>query len=388
MEELHQIIQFAYDNSEGFRSRMSSLYLEPSDIKTRDNLSKLPVLKKEDLPIIQKEITPFGGLTTIAASEMVRIFMSPGPIYDPQSVDGDNWRFSEALMAAGFNEHDIVQNTFSYHLSPAGFMFDGALRKLGCTVVPAGTGNRELQVQVLKDLEVTGYVGTPSFMAILLDAIEEKGWRAGFEIKLTKAFFTAEMVTAELRQRCLNGGIEVYEGYGTADCGLIAYEDKAGPGLKVTDTALVQICDPLTGAELQPDGGEGEVVITLYNHHYPLIRFGTGDLSRWVTGFEGQRLEGVLGRVSDGVKVKGMFVREKQLTKIIQELGYSAYQAVVSREENQDQLEIFIESDEIIVGKLADKIKDVIRVTPIIKAIPSLSLEQNSKRIIDRRKWN
>lgn len=388
MEELHQIIQFAYDNSEGFRSRMSSLYLEPSDIKTRDNLSKLPVLKKEDLPIIQKEITPFGGLTTIAASEMVRIFMSPGPIYDPQSVDGDNWRFSEALMAAGFNEHDIVQNTFSYHLSPAGFMFDGALRKLGCTVVPAGTGNRELQVQVLKDLEVTGYVGTPSFMAILLDAIEEKGWRAGFEIKLTKAFFTAEMVTAELRQRCLNGGIEVYEGYGTADCGLIAYEDKAGPGLKVTDTALVQICDPLTGAELQPDGGEGEVVITLYNHHYPLIRFGTGDLSRWVTGFEGQRLEGVLGRVSDGVKVKGMFVREKQLTKIIQELGYSAYQAVVSREENQDQLEIFIESDEIIVGKLADKIKDVIRVTPIIKAIPSLSLEQNSKRIIDRREWN
>lgn len=388
MEELHQIIQFAYDNSEGFRSRMSSLYLEPSDIKSRDNLSKLPVLKKEDLPIIQKEITPFGGLTTIAASEMVRIFMSPGPIYDPQSVDGDNWRFSEALMAAGFNEHDIVQNTFSYHLSPAGFMFDGALRKLGCTVVPAGTGNRELQVQVLKDLEVTGYVGTPSFMAILLDAIEEKGWRAGFEIKLTKAFFTAEMVTAELRQRCLNGGIEVYEGYGTADCGLIAYEDKAGPGLKVTDTALVQICDPLTGAELQPDGGEGEVVITLYNHHYPLIRFGTGDLSRWVTGFEGQRLEGVLGRVSDGVKVKGMFVREKQLTKIIQELGYSAYQAVVSREENQDQLEIFIESDEIIVGKLADKIKDVIRVTPIIKAIPSLSLEQNSKRIIDRREWN
>lgn len=388
MNKLQKIVQHAYNSSKNFRDRMVAANLEPQDIRSREDLCKLPVLKKEDLPTLQKEFSPFGGMTTMEASKMVRIFMSPGPIYDPQSTEDDNWRFAEALEAAAFNENDIVQNTFSYHLSPAGFMFDGALRKLGATVIPAGTGNTELQIQVMKDLGVTGYVGTPSFLTILLNAAEEKGWKVGTDLKLSKAFFTAEMVTADMKQRCEKLNIDAYEGYGTADCGLIAYQDKPGPGLKLTETALVQLCDPLTGQELPLDGGEGEVVVTLFDEVYPLIRFGTGDLSRWVKGFEGQRLEGVLGRVSDGVKVKGMFVREKQLTNTIQELGYHTYQAIVSRENNQDQIEIRIESAELISDQVVAKIKDIIRVTPVVKAIPEGSLKPESKNLVDTRKWN
>src|SRR5690606_30424148 len=158
--------------------------------------------------------------------EMARIFMSPGPIYDPQTHEKDFWRFSEALHAAGFNEEDIVQNTFSYHLSPAGFMFDSAVREFRRTVLPAGAGNRELQVQIMKDLEVTGYVGTPSLFNILLDTADEKGWKVGKEIQIRKVFFTAEMLTNDMRKKCEDNGIAVFEGYGTADCGCLAFEDK------------------------------------------------------------------------------------------------------------------------------------------------------------------
>lgn len=385
MSELQEFIHHAYEKSEGFRKRMMKSGLKPHDIQTKEDLSKLPVLKKEDLTDWQKENAPFGGLTTIPSSKMARLFMSPGPIYDPQSIEDDHWRFSEALAAAGFNDEDIVQNTFSYHLSPAGFMFDSALRKLGATVIPAGTGNRELQVQILRDLKVTGFVGTPSFLAILLDKVEEKGWKSGKEIILNKAFFTAEMVTDEIREKCKLYDINVYEGYGTADCGLVAYDDKQASGLKLSRSVIVQLCDPLSGEELKD--GEGEIVVTLFDRHYPLIRFGTGDLSRWVRGYEGERLVGILGRVSDGVKVKGMFVRKKQLADVLQQLGYSKYKAVVTRVNNQDQLDIYIESEQAVDDQLTSKIKDVIRVTPIITTILPGTLNQKDIRLIDERKF-
>lgn len=390
MERLQNIIQYAFENSSGFRNRMCKAGLGPDDIQTEEDLYKLPVLKKEDLPELQQKTSPFGDFTTVPVTDIVRIFMSPGPIYDPQSVEEDNWRFSEALQVAGFNNEDIAQNTFSYHLSPAGFMFDSAVRKLGATVIPAGTGNRELQVQIMKDCGVTGYVGTPSFLALLLDTAEEKGWAIGTDLKLNKAFFTAEMVTAEMRERCANNGIAAYEGYGIADCGLIAFDDKNGPGLVVSNSIIVQICDPLTGEAVT--SGEGEVVVTVFDRNYPLIRFGTGDLSRWVEGYEGLRIAGVLGRVSDGVKVKGMFVREKQLTSLLSELGYPSYQAVVSREDNQDKIEIFIESEhlesEALIANLVSKIKDIIIVTPIVTAVSTGTLAYVEKRLIDERVWD
>ncbi|MCA1032197.1 AMP-binding protein [Bacillus timonensis] len=386
MKLLHEVVQYAYEHAAGFRQRMQNAGIVPGDIQTKSDLAKIPILKKEDLPVLQQASSPFGALATLNTEKMARVFMSPGPIYDPQPEDGDSWRFSEAMKAAGFNENDIVQNTFSYHLSPAGFMFDAALRKVGATVIPAGTGNRELQIQVMKDLKVTGYVGTPSFLSILLDAAEEKGLKFGSDLMISKAFFTAEMLTNEMRRRCEEYGISVYEGYGTADCGCLAFEDKKGPRLKVTSTALVQLCDPQTGEEISD--GEGEVVVTLFDKAYPLIRFGTGDLSRWVKGYEGERIEGVLGRVSDGVKVKGMFVREKQIGNILEELGYERYQAIVSREQNQDKLEILIESEEPITEQAFTKIKDVIRVTPIVTTVPSRSLHMEEKCLVDKRVWD
>ncbi|MBU8878084.1 AMP-binding protein [Bacillus sp. FJAT-29790] len=383
MKQLQAVIQSAFEHAEGFKQRMKKAGLAPADINSVEDLAKIPILKKDLLPELQKENQPFGNLATVDSTGMARIFMSPGPIYDPQTHDKDFWRFSEALQTAGFNEKDIVQNTFSYHLSPAGFMFDSALREIGSTVIPAGTGNRELQIQVMKDLKVTGYVGTPSFFAILLDAIEEKNWTVGKEIHLKKVFFTAEMLTNDLRGRCEDKGISVYEGYGTADCGCLAFEDKQGLGLKLTSSAIVQICDPLTGMEVT--SGEGEIVVTLFDKSYPLIRFGTGDLSRWVEGYEGKRIAGVLGRVSDGVKVKGMFVREKQLATVLEQAGYSTFQGIITSERNQDRFEILIESEAELDADLIAKIQDVIRVTPILTRVAPGIINGEEKRLIDQR---
>ncbi|MBY0121408.1 phenylacetate--CoA ligase family protein [Bacillus sp. S/N-304-OC-R1] len=383
MDALKAVIQYAYDHAAGFKAVMAESGLTPNDIQTVHDLDKIPVLKKDQLPELQARNLPFGKFATIEAAEMARIFMSPGPIYDPQTHEGDFWRFSEALAVAGFGKGDIVQNTFSYHLSPAGFMFDSALRRLGAAVIPAGTGNRELQIQVMKDLQVTGYTGTPSFFSILLDAIEEKGWTIGKEIVINKVFFTAEMVTADMKRRCEENGILIYEGYGTADCGCIAYEDKAGPGLKVTNSAIVQICDPLTGEAVV--SSEGEIVVTLLDKSYPLIRFGTGDLSRWVEGYEGERIAGILGRVSDGVKVKGMFVRERQLTLVLSEAGYDTFQGIVTKVHGQDEFELLIETEEELSTKLIGKIQDVIRIKPILKKVPLGSINRKEKRIVDKR---
>lgn len=383
MDALKSVIQYAYDYAAGFKAVMEGSGLTPDDIQTVHDLDKIPVLKKDVLPELQARNLPFGNFATVNAAEMARIFMSPGPIYDPQAHDGDFWGFSEALAAASFGKGDIVQNTFSYHLSPAGFMFDSALRSLGAAVIPAGTGNRELQIQVMKDLQVTGYTGTPSFFSILLDSIEEKGWVIGKEIAINKVFFTAEMVTNELKKRCEESGIIIYEGYGTADCGCIAYEDKEGPGLKVSNSAIVQICDPHTGEEVVSD--EGEIIVTLLNKSYPLIRFGTGDMSRWAEGYEGKRIAGILGRVSDGVKVKGMFVRERQLSLVLEEAGYDTFQGIVSRVQDQDEFELLIQSEEELDSKLIGKIQDVIRITPILRKVPPGSINRKEKRIIDKR---
>ncbi|CAM3550168.1 phenylacetate--CoA ligase family protein [Cytobacillus oceanisediminis] len=385
MENLQDVIQHAYEKAPGFKRQLDSAGLSPDDIKSVKDLEEIPVLKKDRLPELQAASQPFGNLAAMEPNEMARIFMSPGPIYDPQTHEKDFWRFSEALHAAGFGHEDIVQNTFSYHLSPAGFMFDSALRELGATVVPAGTGNRELQIQVMKDVKVTGYVGTPSFFNLLLDAIEEKGWKFGKEIIVEKVFFTAEMLTVQMRKRCENNGILVFEGYGTADCGCLAFEDKQGPGLKVTDTAIVQICDPHTGKEIS--AGEGEVVVSLFDKNYPLIRFGTGDLSRWVEGYEGKRIAGVLGRVNDGVKVKGMFVREKQLAQVLEGAGYPAFQAIVTNENGQDEFRILVESEAELQSGLAAKIQDVIRVKPLIERTVCGRFKKEEKKLVDKRNY-
>nr|WP_245191124.1 AMP-binding protein [Anoxybacillus suryakundensis] len=366
----------AYEQSPALRERLDVENINPYELTTVEQLSRIPVLKKEQLPFLQKHELPFGKMITTKTNELARIFMSPGPIYDPQGDDQDEWGFSEALQAAGFTKDDIVQNTFSYHLSPAGFMFDSALRQIGATVVPAGPGNRELQVQLMNDLQVTGYVGTPSFLHLLLQYADEKR----IHVAVKKAFFTAEKLTESMREQFEQRGIRVFEGYGTADCGCIAFEDRKGPGLKISSRAIVQLCDPITGDSLDE---EGEIVVTILDRTYPLVRFGTGDVSRWVEGYKGERIIGVLGRVGTSVKVKGMFVHEQQLKQVMAEVGCPIFQAVVTKENDRDQLTIYIEKE--LDEEAKQKINNVIRVTPTFVCVHRVNEEERC--LVDRRKW-
>ncbi|KFZ41794.1 phenylacetate--CoA ligase [Anoxybacillus flavithermus] len=376
MERWKSFLIEAYEQSLALRERLDAANMSPYELETIEQLNRIPVLKKEQLPLLQKYLLPFGNMTTKRSNELARIFMSPGPIYDPQGDDQDDWGFAEALQAAGFTSDDIVQNTFSYHLSPAGFMFDSALRRIGATVVPAGPGNRELQVQLMNDLQVTGYVGTPSFLHLLLQYADEKRMHVGMK----KAFFTAEKLTESMREQFEQRGIRVFEGYGTADCGCVAFEDGKGPGLKISSRAIVQLCDPATGVPLDE---EGEIVVTIFDRTYPLIRFGTGDVSRWVDGYKGQRIVGVLGRVGTSVKVKGMFVHEQQLKQVMTEVGCPIFQAVVTKENDRDQLIIYTEKE--LDEEAKQKINNVIRVTPIFVHVHRVNEEERC--LVDRRKW-
>lgn len=392
MIDLNVWLEEVYRTSPFWRGRLDEAGIVPSQIHGIDDLRALPVLRKDQLPGLQKEDYPFAGMTTVPAYRMARIFMSPGPIYDPQGSDHDFWRFGDALRAAGFAQGDIVQNTFSYHFSPAGFMFDGALRSLGIAVIPAGTGNTELQVQALKDCKVTGYVGTPSFLVSLLEKVKEKGWSVKQDLSLRKAFFTAERLLPEWRESFMQQGISVFDGYGTADAGCIAYQTEDGPGLKVTESLFVELCDPATGEQIS--GEEiGEIVVTLPDGHYPLIRFGTGDLSRWVAGYEGERVVGVVGRVGDGVKVRGMFVHLQQLVGVMERFPQiSWFQALVTREGNRDLLTIYVEptggtTDDNLTDALIFRLKDMIRVTPEIKWVERGSLDRKQPRLVDQREW-
>lgn len=384
-ENLRAFVAHVYAHSRGWRRRFDALGLSPRDFADETDLVKLPVLRKEALPDLQREDPPFGGLICGDAAQLARIFLSPGPIYDPQREGTDPWGFAPALTAAGFRRGERVINTFSYHLSPAGMMFDEALRALGCVVIPAGVGNSELQVRLVRDLAVTGYVGTPSFLGILLDRATE----IGVEFPIKKAFFTAERVTEEMKARFAAAGIAFCEGYGTADAGCIAYQVPGEHGLRVADRVLVQLCDPQTGQPVGP-GEAGEVVVTVFDPVYPLLRFGTGDLSRWVEGAEGKVLAGVLGRVGEAVKVRGMFVHPRQVQEVAARFPeVRGVRAVVSSDGMRDRFTLQVAVPSAAwCAELAAAIQayacDVLRVTPEVTRVDEEVLAEG-KVIVDIR---
>ncbi|MDG4657481.1 phenylacetate--CoA ligase family protein [Ectobacillus antri] len=374
MNSVQEWMTYTYQHAKGWRNRFDACGVTPVDFVHERDLCKLPVLKKEDLPQLQKEAA-FAQLTAVPLQEIARVFMSPGPIYEPQGKEEDYWGFAKALGVAHFGEGDLVMNTFSYHLSPAGFMFDGALRKLGCTVIPAGVGNIELQLQIMQELPVNGYVGTPSYLIKLLSEAEARGYH---HVAPSKAFFTAERITQEMRHYLNEKQVHYREGYGTAELGCIAYED-GGDGLKVDESIIVHICD----SDGNPiwDDRVGEVVVTRFHQTYPLIRFGTGDLSRWASP---GRLAGVLGRTNDMVKIKGMFVHYKQLETLLTECEDVTYfQVEVCNEHMQDVLKVYVEwNDTAQPDVLQTIIKDTIRVTPLII---TKSINREEARFIDKR---
>ncbi len=348
---VREVVAHAYDNSTAFRNRMEEAGLTPDDIAGVDDLVKIPVLQKDTLISLQASKPPFGGMLGLDMSAIARVFISPGPIFDPQGVEEDFWRWRETLEVAGFHKGDVVINTFSYHLTPAGFMFDSGLRALGAVVVPTGVGNTEQQVKIVDHLGVTGYVGTPSFLHNILRKSMEMGHDPG-SLPLKKAFVSAEMLPESLRREFEEEwGITTRQGYGTADLGAVAYECNEKAGMHVSSGIVLQICDPYTGEPL-PEGEIGEVVVTLCDKLYPLIRFGTGDLSLLTTepcpcGRTSPRLVRIAGRVGSSVKVRGMFVHAQQISELVN--GHpkiEGIQCVITRVDQRDILTMRVAAKE------------------------------------------
>jgi len=291
--------------------------INPFGVVTREALARLPLTRKRDLIDLQKKSPPFGGLNSLPPRSAKRVFASPGPIYEMQGKEIDPWRMARVLYAAGFRHGDLIHNCFSYHFTPGAFMFEGGARKLGCSVFPGGTGQTEQQVHAIADLRPSGYVGTPSFLRIIVEKAEE----LGVDISaLRKACVSGEALPAVTRDWLRERGITVRQCYATADIGAIAYETDAEDGLVVEEELLVEIVRPGTGDPVAP-GEVGEVVVTSFNADYPLIRFATGDLSavlpgRSRCGRTNMLLKGWLGRADQTTKVKGMFVHPEQLADL------------------------------------------------------------------------
>ena len=293
--------------------------VDPREITSAAAIAALPVTRKSELAQRQKSMPPFGGLAACPADQLKYLFSSPGPIYEPATFRENYWRFARALFAAGFCRGDLVQGCFSYHLTPAGAMCDSGCHALGCPVIPAGVGNTEQQVGILQDLKPVGYVGTPSFLKIILDKADELNADAS---SLRKALVSGEALPPSTRQYLAGRGITALQAYATADLGLIGYESIADDGLIVDEQVYLEIVRPGSGQPLA-DGEVGEVVVTTLNPDYPLIRFATGDLSAITPGTSqcgrtNRRIAGWMGRADQTAKVRGMFIHPSQIDQVLQ----------------------------------------------------------------------
>lgn len=371
-----------------FADRLRGAGLAPEDVRGVRDLDALDVLTKDDLQALQRANPPFGGLLS-ADAKVRRLFQSPGPLYEPQLSGADPWRWREALTAAGISGSDVLLNCFGYHLSPAGAMFDEAALNLGAAVVPGGVGSLDLQAQAVADLAVTAYTGLPSYLKSLIDrydaaGLERSHWRLG------KALVTAEPLPDSLRMLLTERVPAVRMAYGTAETGLLGYEIEPKAGLVVPDGVLVQVCDLDTG--LPMDEGEGQVVVTLFRPEYPLVRFGTGDLSAWIEGPDGsRRLAGVLGRVGAAVKVRGMFLHPRQVEAAMRDVApVAAYCFVIDRVQHRDRLRCEVvpapnAEAEHVVAMVEDRISSALRFTADVTIVDQVSHEGP---VADLRSWD
>jgi phenylacetate-CoA ligase len=338
-------IAFAKTHASAFARTLS--HVDADAIDTPEALAQLPVLRKSELADLQTTARPFGGLAATRWGAIRRVFASPGGIHEPEGEAADYWRLARALFAAGFHKGDLVHNAFSYHFTPAGSMLETGLHALGCTVFPAGTGQTEQQVAAMAGLRPDGYVGTPSFLKIILDRADEQGVRLP---SLTKALVSGEPFPTALRDALRARGIDAYQVYASADLGSLAYESVAREGLVVDEGVLLEIVQPGTGEPVAP-GEIGEVVATpLHNRAYPLIRFGNGDLSAVLPGASpcgrtNMRIKGWLGRADQATKVKGLFVHPSQVAEIVRRHpGIARARLVVDSDNGNDRMTLHVET--------------------------------------------
>lgn len=355
------------------------------EVRGIEDLVRLPVLRKSDLVKWQAEKPPFGGMSV---ANVAHIFQSPGPIYEPGGVSHDWWRMGRGLFAAGIREGDIVQNCFSYHLTPAGMMFENAARAVGAIVVPAGIGQTELQVRAAHDIGVTAYVGTPDYLKIILDRAEADG----VALKISKAAVGGGALFPSLRQEYADRGITCLQGYGTADLGSVAYESPAMAGMIVDEGVIVEIVRPGTGDPVAP-GEVGEVVVTTLNPDYPLLRFATGDLSAILPGQSpcgrsNMRIKGWMGRADQTTKIKGMFVRPEQVAAFVGKHPEVAKARIIaSRIGESDVMVVQVETDADNPDAYAASVAETLKLKGRIVLVAKGSLPNDGKVIEDTRSY-
>jgi phenylacetate-CoA ligase len=365
-------------------------------VTSRAALAKLPVIRKHDLLLRQasnRAQDPFGGFSAVGfGPRMPRVFASPGTIYEPQGARPDYWRLARALFAAGFRGGELIHNCFSYHFVPAGSMMETGAHALGCTVFAAGTGQTEQQVTTISELRPAGYVGTPSFLKIIVDKASEMGVPL---TGMTKAMVGGEAFPPSLRDWLREHAIEAYQCYATADVGSIAYETQARSGLVIDEGVVVEIVRPGTG-DCVPEGEVGELVVTTLNPDYPLVRFGTGDLSAVMpgacpSGRTNQRIKGWLGRADQTTKVRGMFVHPAQVADIVRRFPeVQRARLVVSGEMANDVMTLLVEATDAVEGlgpRIAEAIRDVTKLRGDVQVRPPGSLPNDGKVIEDARSY-
>ncbi|ANK80514.1 MAG: AMP-dependent synthetase [Rhizobiales bacterium NRL2] len=366
--------------------------IHPEEINSREALRQLPVIRKPDVQEAQAANPPFGGLNAVAVTEMAHIYMSPGPIFEPDGSARDHWRYARALYAAGFRQGDVVHNTLSYHLTPAGMLVETGCRAIGCAVFPGGVGNTEMQVDAIEKLKPTAYAGTPSFLRILLEKADEMGRDSS---SYRKASVGAEPLPPSLRQWFEDRGIQTTQGYGTADVGLIAYESIPVEGMILDEGLILEICRPGTG-EPVAEGEVGEIVVTTFNPIYPLIRYGTGDMTAILPGQSecgrtNTRIKGWMGRADQSCKVRGMFVHAKLVGQIVdRHKEVDKARIVVTNPDNRDQMTLKAEASSggaALIEALKQTVQTVTKLRGEVEIVAPGSLPNDGVVVEDAREF-
>jgi len=392
-------IAHAQKNAPAFAEILKDI--KAADITSRNALAKLPVIRKYELLEKQKASraaggSVFGGFSAVSyGQQMPRVFSSPGPLYEPEGSRPDYWRMARAIAAAGFQSGELIHNCFSYHFTPAGSMMETGAHALGCTVFPGGIGQTEQQVQAMAELQPAGYIGTPSFLKIILEKAAEMGVALP---SVKKALVSGEAFPPSLRDWMTERGVNAYQCYATADVGLIAYETSARQGLVIDEGVIVEIVRPGTGDPV-PEGEVGELVITSLNPDYPLIRFGTGDLSAILsghcpTGRTNQRIKGWMGRADQTTKVRGMFVHPGQVAEVVKRFP-SALRArlIVQGEMANDSMALHVETTAVhgaeaeLKAQIAEAIRDITKLRSDVHLVAPGTLANDGKVIEDARSY-
>jgi len=387
-KQLPAQIHNAKENSRAFKKILKEV--DPADIKSIDDLRKLPVLRKSELVKLQAEDPPLGGLIAGSVQDLDQIFQSPGPIYEPGMTKKDWWRSARALTAAGIGKGDIVQNCFSYHFTPAGMLSEQGILAVGATVFPAGTGQTELQARAASEIGVTAYIGVPDFLQIILD----KGDELGLDLsKIKKALVGGGPLFPKTRESYKERGILCLQNYGTADLGNVAYETIADAPMIVDEGVIVEIVTPGTGDPV-PDGEIGEVLVTTLNKDYPLIRFATGDLSAFASGKSecgrtNVRIVGWRGRADQTTKIKGMFVRPEQVADLVARASEIKKARVnVTRSDNNDVMSVLLEIEGETNKDYDTFVKEILKLKGEVQIVEPGSLPNDGKVIDDQRTFD